>query len=57
MDKESDGEVVVKNLQDGRNGARRVVLLIRCFSYDGRYFGVCCAPARVELDKAKRRKT
>ncbi|WMW80041.1 prolyl oligopeptidase family serine peptidase [Undibacterium cyanobacteriorum] len=52
---ESDGEVVVKNLQDGREwrsprGANPV------FSYDGRYLAFAITPTRVELDKAKKEK-
>ncbi len=52
---ESDGEVVVKNLQDGREW-RSPRGVNPVFSYDGRYLAFAITPTRVELDKAKKEK-
>ncbi|MBI3713894.1 MAG: S9 family peptidase [Burkholderiales bacterium] len=52
---ESDGEVVVKNLQDGREW-RSARGHNPVFSFDGRYLAFAIAPTRAELDKAKKDK-
>ncbi len=52
---ESDGEVVVKNLQDGREW-RSARGSSPVFSFDGRYLAFAIAPTRAELDKAKKDK-
>lgn len=52
---ESDGEVVVKNLQDGREW-RAARGINPVFSFDGRYLAFGIAPARAEIDKAKKDK-
>lgn len=52
---ESDGEIVVRNLRDGKEWrAPRGNSPI--FSYDGKYLAFAVAPTRVELDKAKKAK-
>ncbi|MFZ6767302.1 prolyl oligopeptidase family serine peptidase [Undibacterium sp. Di26W] len=52
---ESDGEVVVRNLKDGREW-RAPRGTTPAFSADGRYLAFAIAPTRVELDKAKKEK-
>jgi len=52
---ESDGEVVVRNLKDGRE-FRAPRGTMPAFSADGRYLAFAIAPTRVELDKAKKEK-
>lgn len=52
---ESDGEVVVKNLKDGREW-RSPRGTGPAFSADGRYLAFAIAPTRAELDKAKKEK-
>lgn len=52
---ESDGEVVVKNLQDGREW-RSARGHTPVFSGDGCYLAFAIAPTRAELDKAKKDK-
>lgn len=52
---ESDGEVVVKNLQDGREW-RSARGINPVFSFDGLYLAFAIAPTRAELDKAKKDK-
>ncbi|MFZ2999607.1 MAG: prolyl oligopeptidase family serine peptidase [Undibacterium umbellatum] len=52
---ESDGEVVVRNLKDGRE-LRAPRGTTPAFSADGRYLAFAIAPTRVELDKAKKEK-
>lgn len=52
---ESDGEIVVKNLRDGREWrAARGDMPV--FSYDGKYLAFAITPSRAELDKAKKAK-
>ncbi|MFA9274617.1 MAG: prolyl oligopeptidase family serine peptidase [Candidatus Aquirickettsiella gammari] len=52
---ESDGEIVVKNLRDGREW-RAARGNMPVFSYDGKYLAFAIAPTRAELDKAKKAK-
>lgn len=52
---ESDGEVVVKNLKDGREW-RAPRGTTPAFSADGRYVAFAVTATRVELDKAKKEK-
>ncbi len=52
---ESDGEVVVKNLQDGREW-RSPRGITPAFTHDGKYLVFAIAPTRAELDKAKKEK-
>ena len=53
---ESDGEIVVKNLRDGREW-RAPRGNAPVFSFDGKYLAFAVAPTRAELDKAKKAKT
>ena len=52
---ESDGEVVVKNLQDGREW-RSPRGITPAFTADGKYLVLVLPPTRAELDKAKKEK-
>lgn len=52
---ESDGEIVVKNLQDGREW-RAARGNMPVFSFDGKYLAFAIAPTRAELEKAKKAK-
>lgn len=52
---ESDGEIVVKNVRDGKEW-RAPRGHTPVFSYDGRYVAFAVAPTRVELNKAKKEK-
>ncbi|MBC3881501.1 prolyl oligopeptidase family serine peptidase [Undibacterium sp. LX40W] len=52
---ESDGEVVVKNLQDGREW-RSPRGITPVFTSDGNYLVFAIAPTRADLDKAKKEK-
>ncbi len=52
---ESDGEIVVKNLRDGREW-RAPRGHTPAFSYDGNYLAFTVAPTRSELNKAKKDK-
>lgn len=53
---ESDGEIVVKNLRDGREW-RAPRGNSPVFSFDGKYLAFAVAPTRADLDKAKKAKT
>ncbi|MFZ6743372.1 prolyl oligopeptidase family serine peptidase [Undibacterium sp. JH2W] len=52
---ESDGEVVIRNLKDGRE-LRAPRGTMPAFSADGHYLAFAIAPTRLELDKAKKEK-
>lgn len=52
---ESDGEIVVKNVRDGKEW-RAPRGHTPVFSYDGKYVAFAVAPTRAELDKAKKDK-
>lgn len=52
---EADGEVVVKNLQNGREW-RSPRGITPAFTADGKYLVFAVAPTRAELDKAKKEK-
>ncbi|MFZ6819345.1 prolyl oligopeptidase family serine peptidase [Undibacterium sp. Ji22W] len=52
---ESDGEIVVKNLRDGREW-RAARGNMPVFSFDGKYLAFAIAPTRAELEKAKKAK-
>ncbi|MFZ6798793.1 prolyl oligopeptidase family serine peptidase [Undibacterium sp. Di24W] len=53
---ESDGEIVVKNLRDGREW-RAPRGNAPVFSFDGKYLAFAVAPTRADLEKAKKAKT
>jgi len=52
---ESDGEIVLKNLRDGKEW-RAPRGNAPMFSYDGKYVAFSVVPTRAELDKAKKAK-